>query len=93
MKIFVGYSLTRYRLQDPTTKRIIISRNIKFNKLKKNTSNILNMFSRISDEIEFGAKNAFEESVNDSSVPTSENATNTTEDSVSKPSREKKIFY
>ncbi|GBL87869.1 Retrovirus-related Pol polyprotein from transposon TNT 1-94 [Araneus ventricosus] len=76
--IFIGYSSMGYRLLDPTTKRIIISKNVKFNEKKKSS----NDFNYVSPNID--------ESETDIFVPCTEQSDGTIEGTVIKSSREKK---
>ncbi|GBM84347.1 Retrovirus-related Pol polyprotein from transposon TNT 1-94 [Araneus ventricosus] len=87
--IFIGYSSMGYRLLDPTTKRIIISKNVKFNEEKK-SSNDFNYVSPNIDGSELDAENESEESEIDIFVPSTEQSEDTSEGTVRKSSREKK---
>ncbi|GBL74102.1 hypothetical protein AVEN_231002-1 [Araneus ventricosus] len=87
--IFIGYSSMGYRLLDPTTKRIIISKNVKFNEEKKSSNNF-NYVSPNIDENALDAGNQSEESETDIFVPSTEQSDDTTEGTVRKSSREKK---
>ncbi|GBM97666.1 hypothetical protein AVEN_11677-1 [Araneus ventricosus] len=87
--IFIGYSSMGYRLLDPTTKRIIISKNVKFNDEKK-SSNDFNYVSPTIDGSELDAENESEESETDIFVPSTEQSEDTSEGIVRKSSREKK---
>ncbi|GBN20004.1 Retrovirus-related Pol polyprotein from transposon TNT 1-94 [Araneus ventricosus] len=87
--IFIGYSSMGYRLLDPTTKRIIISKNVKFNEEKK-SSNDFNYVSPNIDGSELDAENQSEESETDIFEPSTEQSEDTSEGSVRKSSREKK---
>ncbi|GBL94431.1 Retrovirus-related Pol polyprotein from transposon TNT 1-94 [Araneus ventricosus] len=87
--IFIGYSSMGYRLLDPTTKRIIISKNVKFNEEKK-SSNDFNYVSPNIDGSELDAENQSEESETDIFVPSTELSEDTSEGTVRKSSREKK---
>ncbi|GBN32084.1 Retrovirus-related Pol polyprotein from transposon TNT 1-94 [Araneus ventricosus] len=87
--IFIGYSSMGYRLLDPTTKRIIISKNVKFNEEKK-SSNDFNYVSPNIDGSELDAENQSEESETDIFAPSTEQSEDTSEGSVRKSSREKK---
>lgn len=73
---------------DPTTKRIIISNNVKFNN-EKETSNDFKYVLHNIDENELEAENQFQDSLQ-ITVPTYEKADDTKEESVIKSSREKK---
>ncbi|GBM05195.1 Retrovirus-related Pol polyprotein from transposon TNT 1-94 [Araneus ventricosus] len=75
-----------YRLLDPTTKRIIISKNVKFNEEKK-SSNDFNYVSPNIDGSELDAENQSEESETDIFVPSTEQSEDTSEGTVR---REKK---
>ncbi|GBM35312.1 Retrovirus-related Pol polyprotein from transposon TNT 1-94 [Araneus ventricosus] len=66
--IFIGYSSMGYRLLDPTTKRIIISKNVKFNEEKKSSSDF-NYVSPNIDGSELDAENESEEREIDIFVP------------------------
>ncbi|GBN60040.1 hypothetical protein AVEN_25065-1 [Araneus ventricosus] len=81
--ILIGYSSMGYRLLDPTTKRIIISKNVKFNEEKK-SSNDFNYVSPNIDGSELDAENQSEESETDIFAPSTEQSEDTSEGSVRK---------
>ncbi|GBO22092.1 Retrovirus-related Pol polyprotein from transposon TNT 1-94 [Araneus ventricosus] len=87
--IFIGYSSMGYRLLDPTTKRIIISKIVKFNEEKK-SSNDFNYVSPNIDGSELDSESQSEESETDICVPSTEQSEDTSEGTVRKSSREKK---
>ncbi|GBN76962.1 Retrovirus-related Pol polyprotein from transposon TNT 1-94 [Araneus ventricosus] len=87
--IFIGYSTMGYRFLDPTTKHIIISKNVKFNEEKK-SSNDFNYVSPNTVGSELDAENQSEESEIDIFVPSTELSEDTSEGTVRKSSREKK---
>lgn len=88
--IFVGYTSMGYRLLDPTTKRITVSKNVKFNETKKTSSNVVENISKSDSESE----NQSDENETDSETvvqTNSEKHDTTAEENVRRyPSREKK---